>query len=266
MSKFHKKNKLNRKRRNITQRGSAKDITNNLGEIVLSSSVFEDDLEILETPFGKIKIHDGTLAHAFKNKGVLLELLAMEDKIKEQDSIGRLVHFEKLKDKYPKEPFIAYEIAESYRDLEKKEKFRQLTIENYENYKGYPFIDISYVMLKHDEDKEDVIEEVFGKALNIHEIYPTFKAFDRAMIADFYFVKGMISKENNQLEIAKNCLEVLMQVDDRKGLFLKTSIDYIEKPWIKWQLRIFMVLIVGVILGIIGGIIWGAISVFQMIF
>lgn len=266
MSKFHKKNKQKRKRRNIAKGRSIQELSNNIGEILLQSKNFEEDVETIETPFGEVRTHDGMLAHAFKSKGVLLDILTMNETVKEDDIIGRLVYFEKLNDKYPKEPYIAYEIAECYKELKELEKYDELIIENFKNYKGYPFIDISYVMLKFDNDKKNVIQEVFGKTLNLHDVYPEYKAFDTSMVADFYFVLGMIYKEKNELEIAKNCAKIVSEIDARKGLVLKTGIDFIEKPWLKWKTRIMMVLILAVIVGIFGGIIWGITKVFQMIF
>jgi len=250
MNKFHKRNKSKRKKRRI-KTGTIQEVR---------------EQEKYNLPFGDIKTHDGTLAHAFKNKGVLLALLTMGEKLEEEDAIGRLVYFEKLDNKYLNEPYIAYEIAECYRALKKLEKAEALTISNYENYKGYPFIDISYLMLKFDLFEEDLTEEIFEKTMNMHDVYPSFKAFDAAMVVEFYFVLGMIYRDKNELVTARKCAEVVSQIDARKGLVLKSSIDFIEKPWLKWKTKIILLLIIGVILGIIGGIIWGIVSVFQMIF
>ncbi len=113
---------------------------------------------------------------------------------------------------------------------------------------------------------DDISDVVFGKKLNIHQVYPKFKAFDSQVVAEFYFILSQIYKGRNELVIARNCAEIVKQIDSTKGLVLETSIDFIEKPWLKWRMRFFMVIIVLVLLGIIGGIIWGIISLFQWIF
>lgn len=266
MSKYHKRNKPKRRRRNRIKGDTVAEIKNSIGEIMLSSTSLDEDVEILQTPFGEIKISDGTLAFAFKNKGVLLEVLTMNEEIDEEDTLSRLVFFEKLNDKYPDEPYIAYEIAECYRELDKIEKAKALTISNYKKYKGFPLIDASYMMMKHDLDKEDVVDEIFGESLNIHEIYPAYTAFDTAMVAELYFVSGMIRVGRGELSTAKDCAEVVGQVDKRRGLLLRSRVDFIENPWLKWKTRFIGLLLLLAIIGIVVGVIWGVISFFRMIF
>ncbi|MEM1119236.1 MAG: hypothetical protein AAGJ18_02230, partial [Bacteroidota bacterium] len=186
--------------------------------------------------------------------------------IEEDDSLGRLIFFEKLYDKYPNEPFIAHAIVECYYNLKKKEKAQALTVNNYEKYKGYPLIDVGYMELKHDLDQEDVMEEIFGKGLNIHEIYPNFKAFDADLVARIYLVAGMLCVKRGDLATAKDCLTVVNEISNVSGLFLKTKIDHAEKPWLKWKSRFFVLLLLLLVISIIGGVIWGIISLFKMIF
>lgn len=267
MSKYHKRNQPKRKRRNTIQRRSEKEMNDSIEDIFFSSEIQESyDVEAHETPFGEIITSDETIAHIFKSKKAVLEIIDMEDKVEKEDTIGKLVYYEKLYDKYPNEPYFAYEISESYRTLKKFDRAEEWVINNYKKYKGFPWIDISYVQLKYDEYEEDVTEEVFGKALNLHEIYPKFKVFGSDVMTEFYFILGMIYKDKGELDIARNCAKVIELIDFNKGLVLNTAIDFIEKPWFKWRTRIIMLLIILVILGIIGGIIWGIISLFQMVF
>ncbi|MEM1119282.1 MAG: hypothetical protein AAGJ18_02470, partial [Bacteroidota bacterium] len=67
MSKHHKRSKRKGKRRDTNT--TIQEISNRYGEVILSSTSLEEEVETLQTPFGDIKIHDGTLAYTFKNKG-----------------------------------------------------------------------------------------------------------------------------------------------------------------------------------------------------
>lgn len=264
MSKYHRRNKPKKKRK--IRHEFVRNLDHIIGEDLLKSIDFQEDLRVIETPFGDIKVHDGATLYTLKNKGVLLEILTFNEKVEEDNTIDRLIYFEKLKDKYPKEPYIAYEIAECYNQLERDEKYDELVVENFEKFRGYPAIDITYLILKFFRDEENLVEEVFGNALNLHIIYPEYKVFDIAVVTDFYFLLGMVSKKEKELELARKFAEIVSETDTRKGLILKTGIDFEEKPWLKWRGNLMLILILVAILGIIGGILWGIVSVFQMIF
>jgi len=206
------------------------------------------------------------LVDSLKNKGVIFELLKIDKAVVEDDVLSRLIYLEKIKTKYPNEPFIAHEIAICYKDLEEREKYEKAVKENYEKYRGYPSVDINYVLLNFEKDGIDTLDDVFGNILNIHEVYPLHGIFDSKVVKDFYAILSDIYRVRNELLIARQCAEVVVEFDSLKGNVLKQRIDFIEKPWLKWKANFLLLAIILLILSVIGGIIWGIISLFQWIF
>ncbi|MFK7980651.1 MAG: hypothetical protein AB8G86_11760, partial [Saprospiraceae bacterium] len=186
--------------------------------------------------------------------------------VEEDDVLSRLIYLEKIKIKYPNEPFLAHEIAICYEDLKEWEKYDKAVEENYEKYSGYPSIDINYVVLNFEKDGSDTLDDVFGNILNIHEVYPAYKMFDSKVVENFYAILSDIYRVRNELLIARQCAEIVIEFDSFKGILLKNRIDFIEKPWLRWKSRLVMGAIILLILSIIGGIIWGIVSLFQWIF
>lgn len=255
MSKFHKKNKTKKRKRRIHH------TKNEIMELLLKTKKEEEGIEILETPFGELFIHDDMLAHTLKDKGVLLDFSKIGDEV-EGDVLSKLIFLEKLKEQYPDEPFVAHEVSICYQSMKELEKYNTLVEENYEKHQGYPVIDISYVALNHDEYNIDVADEVFGKKLNIHQLYPRFKAFDRETISQFYAMLCAIYRDRNELVTARKCARVVGLLDSLRGDILEAHIDLIEKPWLKWKAIFLGILILLFILSVIGGIIWGIIRLF----
>ena len=265
MSKFHKKNKTKKRKRRIQHTKNEASTKNEIIELFLKSKKNEEDIEILETPFGEIFIHDNMLAHTLKDKDVLFDLSKI-DEVEEGDTLSKLIFLEKLKDQYPDEPFVAHEVSICYQGMKELEKYNTLVEENYEKHQGYPVIDISYVGLNLDEYDIDIADDVFGKELNIHQLYPRFKAFDRETISQFYAILSVIYRDRNELLTARKCARIVALIDFERGDTLETYIDIIERPWLKWKAIFLGVLILLLILSLIGGIIWGIISLFQWIF
>ncbi|MFK7983381.1 MAG: hypothetical protein AB8G86_25595, partial [Saprospiraceae bacterium] len=85
MSKFHKKNKVKKRKKRRTQTKNIVNINNEIGELILNSKNIEEEAEIWETPFGEIRTHDRMLADSLKNKGVILELLKIDEEVEEDD-------------------------------------------------------------------------------------------------------------------------------------------------------------------------------------
>ncbi|GEM_PF-5952733 len=264
MSKFHKKNKAKKRTRRSPKIGEG--AKNKIGEAILQSKNFEGEIEILETPFGEILINDQMLLTTLKNKAIIFELLKIGEEIEESDVLSRLIYLEKLKDKYPNEPFLAHEISICYEDMKEWDKYDKAVKENYEKHRGYPSIDISYVSLNFDEYDTDLLDDIFGQAMNIHQVYPIFKAFDSKIVAAFYATLSTIYKNRNELLRARQCAEIVTQFNKLKGGILETRIDLIEKPWFRWKSRLIIGGIILLILSVIGGIIWGIISLFQWVF
>lgn len=265
MSKFHKRSKT---RKGLKRKQKTKNFENvqKIEELRLKYKNADAAIEVLETPFGEVMVNDRMLVDNLKSKRVLFKLLKIDEAIKEDDVLSRLIYLEKIKDQHPNEPFIAHEIAICYEDMEEWEKYNKTVEENYEKHQGYPSIDISYVAVNFDEYDKDIAGDIFGEELNIHQIYPRFKAFDSEMVVDFYATLSTIYKNRNELSIARKCAEIVKGLDDFKGQILEKRLDLIENPWLKRKIMFSLVILVLVILSVVVGIIWGIISFFQWIF
>ncbi len=230
------------------------DLQNNLGEMLVNS--IEEDFEILETHFGPIKISEGAVVYGLKNKGALLPISSIGDRISEDDDLEILLEYERLNEKFPEEPFIHVQIADCFKSLHQEEKYLERLKENFLNYKGYPLVDIEYALnLK--KINIELYEFIFGKEFNIHHQYPDFRVFDPYTVTHFYALKAKYYIELQEYEIARSCVDIVKQLDRYKAKLLSIMVSYASDPSFKRKAKITRTLFVLVILAIIVGIILG---------
>ncbi|MEM0991740.1 MAG: hypothetical protein AAF847_03530 [Bacteroidota bacterium] len=225
----------------------------------------DTEIEMLSTPFGEIPYSDGMIAFQLKHKKLLLEIMSFD--AEQNNPLEHLIFLEKAKDKYPNEPFLENSIAECYLELGRKEAHQQKVEENFERFKGDPSIDLSYIRLKgKEEEAEQTFHKIFGEELNIAKIYPNFKAFDEAVICDFYTEAAFHYDQIKAYDMAKACLEVVGIFKPREAIQLSELVDLRSDPKKKRALLFKGILFLLFVLAVIVGIIWGIVKLFQWIF
>lgn len=275
MSKPNKSPKKRNKKRTFRPKKSswsqpnAIDARGVLGDIMLEASDVKESIIVYETPFGKISAGEGMEMYSIKNKALLLDILAMNDS-EHEEPLDELIQVEKLKDKYPNEPYIYHEIGNIYRRLGEKGKFAKLAISNYERFKGYIDIDMDYFehVYKTGEGvgREEVKEKIFGTALNLHEIYPKTKAFEERTVFYFYTMLATYYIHEKNYQLAKDCTAVIRAIRPNSVEKLETMIRIKEDAVYRWKQFAMFGGIILLILAIIGGIIYGIVKFFQWIF
>jgi len=235
-----------------------------LGDLLIKAST--KDTEILDTPFGPISMNESMFITGVRNKRFVLDLQQTMDGISEDDDIDQLLQLEKLKEKYPKEPFAHYLVAGCYKDLKKIDKHEALLKSNVATFPHHPSIDTAYAswFIKNQDDKQ--IDKLFGGKLYLPDIYPNYKIFDSQVIFDFYGYMADIHKLKGDYETARKCASVVGLIDETGGHLLNKSIDYAEKPIKKWKGFAILGGLLLVVIGVVIAIIWGIIKFFQWIF
>ncbi len=230
----------------------------------------EDELEIWHTPFGVLHTHKVALVERMKNQLLIFEIISrteMIDNGEPDGALGYLVWLEKVKDKFPNEPFLHYQIAECYKGLNEHEIYKDKVEDNYASYRGYPPVDIAFVSSLGENEQQDMIPKVFGASLNLHEIYPKYKAFTAEEVEDFYSLHCLIRKRQKDFSTARQCTEVLAiigEVAQARKLYMQIDLD--EKTWKRWGVLLILILIILFLLSLVGGVIWGLVRLVQWIF
>lgn len=220
----------------------------------------------MDTPFGDILISEGMTLKMIRNKKFLYEII-VEEKLKiddEADALTQLIHFEKINNKYPNEPFIRYAIASNYKDLNEEEKYQAAVIENFDFFnREDPNIDAAYLQLLIDQKKEELASSLVGDELNLHQLYPKLKMFDKDTIEYFYAVLTDVFAYRKDFETAMKCAEIVSSINPKEGHAIETMLEYKSDPRKMRRAALKGLLIMLTILVVI---IWGIVKFFQWIF
>lgn len=265
MAKNRKKRKLRKAWVKSSKRkfSNKLELQNDLGELIVNS--IQEDFEILETEFGPIKMSDEAVFYALRNKGAFLPITSLAQDVPEDDYIEILLGYERLNQEFPEEPFIHVQIAGCYKVLNQEEKYTDRLEANFLDFQGYPSVDIEY-SLSLGQMSVDQYESIFGKELNIHDLYPDFKAFDSYTITKFYVLKTKYYVDLKEYETAKNCVEIVKMLDLNGSRLLSSMVSYQSDPAFRRKTKLLRVLFLILVISIIGGAIWGIIKLFQWIF
>jgi len=240
------------------------DLQNNFGEMLVKS--IKEDFDLLETDFGPIKISDGAVVYSLKNKGAFVPIASIRDRVSDDDYLEILLEYERLNQEFPGEPFINVQIADCYKHLNEEEKYAQRLKENFSKYKGDPLVDIQYTM-NLDQITLEIYESIFDPArTNIHEQYPTFKAFDPYTVTEFYALKTKHHIALKEYEVAQKCVAIVQQIDVKKARLLSAMVLYATDPAFRRKAKWTRFIVTLVVLAIIGGVIWGLITLLRWIF
>jgi len=264
MARNRKKRKPRKVRKSYRKEYLATDLDfqNDLGELIVKT--IKEDLKELETAFGPIKLSDGAVVYQLKNKGAFLPITSIGEK-NPDDYLEILLEYERLNIEFPEEPFIHVQIADCLKDLNREEKYRQRLHENFLNFKGYPLVDIEYAM-NLEPMSRDQYESIFSEELNIHDAYPGFKAFDDYTVIQFYALKAKYYIALEEYETARNCIDIVEQLDVNNSRLLTVMLSYASDPSFRRKAILTRSVFLVVLLGIVGGVIWGVIRFFQWIF
>lgn len=239
-----------------------------LGDILLKSTDGSKNIQTYDTPFGKLSVGEDVEMNELTNKRLFLDILAMEDT--EGDPLNQLIAFEKLKDKYPNEPYIYQEIAHAHRRLGYDKEFEEEAENNYHRFKGNFSIDLNYFEFLYNQteiaEKEKIKKKIFGESLNLHQIYPTVKTFEGHSVFKFYSMMGISFLNNKEYQLAKDCNAIIQAIQPDTDDKMETMIRLREDSIYRYkQYAIFGGLIL-LIIAVIGSVIYGIVKFFQWIF
>lgn len=228
----------------------------------------KESYELIDTPFGEITTIEADLFFSIKDFDLRNEVIEFEGEIDEESTPeDEVAFFKSAARRYPNEPMIHYELARAYFDASKTEKYKAQTLENYENFKGFPVIDTAYMDSLEEKEKLRFFEEELGGNLFLPDIYPSKTFFDRREVKLFYAALISLFVGNKDFEKAEKCIQVLDEIGESDlAETLRMHIKWRQEPWKKYWFITKTILFIVVIIAVVGWIIWGIISLIRWIF
>lgn len=227
------------------------------------------NFQAFETEIGTIKIHPDadilSIPKATLAK-VLVYQARYEDDFDEDDDIQMMMYSKQLAKEFPELPHLAYELANVYRSFERDDLAHEMIIENYQKFKGEILIDVRYVMSIYEAEKRFLNEEVFGAALNPHDIYPNRSFFTREEIMQYLIIQANYNINKGNLDIAQNLANTIgLFTSENNNLLIKTLNFGIRKKRNPLKYKIRRYFMIGLILLIVVGVIWGVVALVRWI-
>lgn len=227
------------------------------------------NFETFETEIGTIKVHQDADILSIP-KASLAKVLAYqaihEDEYDEDDEVQMMFYTKQLAKEFPDLPHLAYELANIYRRFETDELAHELVVKNYQKFKGEILIDVHYIMSTYEAEDIFLNKEVFGDALNPHDIYPNRAFFTKTELFKYLATQINYYITEGNLDVAQtlvNTIEAI--VPEGNETIIKRLNFEIRKQRnpIRYKIQRFITIIF--ILLIIVGIIWGIVALIRWI-
>ncbi len=239
--------------------------------IILDNLKDADDLfhllgkpETVETVFGEIKIFNTPKSSsAFHPESVETYIELTEE--------GKSVSYKYLKGglkalviQHPNDVFFRYIYIQIHLDNLMYEEAYELAQEAVED---FPKANLFKLVLWYTQviTGEEIGNPAVLQENNIHKIFPKEKSFTSEEVGTFYTLKGQIYIYDKDVDMAKQCLDILDKIEFTNAAdILQKKIQISSYP--EWVIKIAPFVILGIILGIIVFIIWLIVKFFSWIF
>ncbi len=251
MSRYLRKNKKTRRK--------SKQKINRLETNLFNEVFLAGEPEIIDTVFGQLLLHEMADIQSIKDKRLIPPILMQGEQSKDFSPLQELDFWQKLNQQFPNEAFIHASIADCYGQMEEEKMYADKIKDNYTIYKGTPAVDLTYARHLYYQNAPHLLENLFSKSDNLHEIYPNRNYFTKYELEEFSKLKVEYYLSQQQIDNAEKHAIILKQLNSRYALGAAHLIKITRQPWRRWVVR-------GIFLLLLGLLIWGIISFFRWLF